>query len=91
MGNEKDLHFCRVCGLFLGNDYFPWGKDGNSPTFDFCECCGVEFGYGDWSLEDIKKYREEWLKKGSKWDSPEYKPTNWSLEDQLKTIPKKFR
>lgn len=96
MGNEKNLQFCRVCGLFLGkdvkgNEYFPWGENGNSPSFDICICCGVEFGYGDCFLEDIRAFREEWMKKGSPWRSPEYKPENWSLEEQLKTIPKEFR
>lgn len=91
MDNKKNLHFCRVCGLFQGDDYFPWGKDGNSPSFDFCECCGVEFGYGDCFLEEIKAFREEWLKKGSPWRFPEYKPEDWYLEEQLKAIPKEFR
>ena len=96
MDSDKSTHYCRVCGLFQdkdfqGNDYFPWGKDGNSPSFDICECCGVEFGYGDCFLEDVKAFREEWLKKGNPWRCPEYQPENWSLEEQLKNIPKKFR
>ena len=55
---KKRIQFCRVCGFlhdkdYKDNDYFPWGKDGNTPTFDFCECCGTEFGYNDYCLENI--------------------------------------
>lgn len=90
MGNDQSTHYCRICGLFQGNDYFPWGKDGKSPSFDFCSCCGVEFGYGDCFPEAVKTFREQWLKKGNPWRFPKEKPTNWSLEEQLKNIPKEF-
>jgi hypothetical protein len=56
---------CRVCGL--ATDERPWGEDGNRPTYEICQCCGVEFGYGDGSLQDIINYREQWLRDGAKW------------------------
>jgi len=91
MDNKIDKHCCRVCGLFLGEDYLPWGEDNRSSTFDICECCGVTFGYQDCFPEDAKRYREKWLAKGALWDEPKYKPENWSLEEQLKNIPEGFR
>jgi len=95
MDNDKSISYCRVCGLFngkdfQGNDYFPWGKDGNSPSYDICECCGVEFGYEDCSTEGAKAFRDRWIKNGATWYCPEYKPKNWSLEEQLEHIPKKY-
>jgi hypothetical protein len=76
--------------MFLDEDYFPWGEYGDCPSFDICLCCGTEFGYDDCFLEDVKISREEWLKMGNTWFCPEYKPENWSLEEQLKNIPKQF-
>jgi len=29
MDNDKNDRYCRVCGLFLGTDYLPWGEDGH--------------------------------------------------------------
>jgi hypothetical protein len=96
MDNNKNILFCRVCGLFLGkdiegNDYFPWGEDGDSPSYDHCLCCGAEFGFHDNTQENVRKYREKWLSRGSSWRYPEYKPNNWSLENQLKNIPEEYR
>lgn len=50
-------HNCRVCGLHI--DDLPWGQDGNSPTYDICPCCGVEFGYEDYTAESARRYREK--------------------------------
>jgi hypothetical protein len=89
MVNKK--YCCRVCGLFQGEDHPPWGSDGKCPSFDICECCGVEFGYGDCFLDDVKRARKEWLDKGAFWNDPKYRPKNWSLEEQLNNIPEKFK
>lgn len=80
---------CRVCGKI--QDDPPWGEDGETPAFEICGCCGVDFGYQDCTLETVKKFREEWLKKGGKWIAPDEKPANWSLEEQMKKIPKEYR
>jgi hypothetical protein len=91
MNNSKNkLKICRVCGLY-SEEYFPWGEDGESPTYDFCFCCGVEFGYGDATLEGVKSWRKKWIESGAKWHDPEYKTENWSLEEQLKNIPEEYR
>jgi hypothetical protein len=70
---------------------FPWGKDGDAPTYFICYCCGVEFGYEDSSVNSTKRYRDKWLAGGAQWFDPKSKPANWSLEEQLKLIPPEFR
>ncbi len=75
---------CRVCGLLQEEP--PWGHDGKSPTYDFCPCCGVEFGYGDASLVGIRQWREKWIAAGANWDVPEQKPANWDRQEQLSRV-----
>lgn len=82
-------YLCRVCGLEQSEP--PWGEDGRSPTYGFCPCCGVEFGYGDASLVAIRTHREKWLSTGAKWDSPGLRPDDWELNEQLKCIPTEYR
>ena len=81
MPNPEELQ-CRVCGLQQAEP--PWGEDGKSPTFDICDCCGVEFGYEDSLSAGVERYRAEWLKKGAPWLRPSARPPDWSLERQLK-------
>jgi hypothetical protein len=86
--HNKNKYPCRVCGLIL--DEPPWGKDGETPSFDICLCCGVEFGYEDSLLKGIRTYRESWLSNGAKWCYSKSKPTEWDLNEQLKNIPSEF-
>jgi hypothetical protein len=86
---SSDLYRCRACGWLLNEP--PWGIDGHSPNFDYCPCCGVEFGYQDATPAGARKYREEWLKRGAPWNIPAEKPSGWVLEEQLKEVPAKFR
>jgi hypothetical protein len=81
-------HNCRVCGLYINE--LPWEEDGQSPTYEICPCCGVEFGNEDYTIESIKKYRTEWIQTGAKWFSPKEKPFIWNIESQLQNIPKEF-
>ena len=80
---------CRACGL--EQDFQPWGEDGITPAFEICGCCGVDFGYQDCTPASVKKFREEWLKKGGQWLISGEKPSNWSLEEQLKLIPQEYK
>lgn len=82
-------HNCRVCGLFIEDK--PWGEDGNCPTYEYCPCCGVEFGYQDYTVESTKEFRKKWIENGAKWDSLEEKPENWDLEKQLMDIPDEYK
>ena len=80
---------CRVCGNIQKDP--PWGENDQCPTYDICDCCGVEFGYEDCTLDAIRSFREKWIATGADWKYPKKKPSNWSLEEQLSNIPKKFR
>jgi hypothetical protein len=68
----------------------PWGEDGQSPTYDICSCCGVEFGYEDCFVQSTKKYRKNWIDEGGLWNEPQFRPENWDLDKQLKQVPKEF-
>ncbi len=86
--NEPINYHCRVCGFRHYSP--PWGEDNDMPSFEICDCCGVEFGYGDNSPEAAKSYREKWLLEGAKWSWKKTKPDDWDLEEQLKHIPPGF-
>jgi len=81
-------HHCRVCGLYI--DTPPWGEDGNCPTYEYCPCCNVEFGYQDYTMESTKRYREKWIKEGANWFESKEKPEKWDMEEQFKNIPQEF-
>jgi hypothetical protein len=83
--NNNINQCCRVCGLFYP-DFFPWGYDGISPTYDICDCCGVEFGNEDYSAESITSHRDKWIKNGAEWNKEQCRPTNWNIELQLENI-----
>ena len=76
--------FCKVCGYKL--NYLPWGEDGKTPCFDICPCCGVEFGYEDYTENSLKEYRAKWISDGAHWFDPKLRPQNWSLQEQLSNI-----
>ena len=80
---------CHVCGLL--QDSPPWGEDGETPLFEICACCGVEFGYGDATIIAVHRTRDRWLEKGAKWFMPKFKPIDWSLGRQLAQIPEMFK
>jgi len=81
---------CRVCGLEYDN-YYPWGEDGKTPSFDYCDCCGTEFGYQDCNIDAIRIQRSKWIGKGAKWSSSEHQPKDWSLEKSLSMIPDEYK
>lgn len=80
-------HFCRVCGLY--NESPTW-ENNNIPSHNICPCCGVEFGYEDYSLDWAREYRQKWLQKGATWFNAKQKPSNWDLAQQMKNIPQKW-
>jgi len=61
----KKEHYCRICGLYIED--LPWGEDGNTPSYEICPCCGVEFGHEDYTILSAKEYRIKWLKDGADW------------------------
>lgn len=84
LNSERHKQLCRVCGLFQEDP--PWGADGKTATFNICDCCGVEFGYGDATSETINRFRQQWINNGAKWSDPKAKPTGWNLSTQLALI-----
>jgi len=82
-------HNCRVCGLF--SEDLPWGENGDCPTHEICPCCGVEFGYEDYTVLSTKEYRDLWLLKGAEWFDKSVKPNSWDKEQQFKNIPEEFK
>ncbi len=88
MLKNNELYMCRVCGAEQLD--LPWGEDGETPTYNICACCGVEFGYEDYTLIALKNYRIMWVNKGANWFCKKEKPDNWVLEEQLHNIPKKY-
>jgi hypothetical protein len=92
MHNNENIMRCRVCGLLQSEP--PWGHDGASPTYDFCACCGVEFGYGDASAVGIQRWRDKWIANGAAWAEPSERPTTWNMQEQLRHVlesPKEAR
>lgn len=86
--SNNEINRCRICGL--DQEEPPWGDDGRSPQYIICHCCGVDSGYEDYTVESCRIYRQIWLAKGSQWMFSKYKPDSWSLQEQLKHIPRKF-
>ena len=84
-----DQDYCRVCGLLQPEP--PWGEDGRLPSFNICDCCGVEFGYGDATSASIDTFRQKWIAGGARWQTPSKKPSNWDLSAQLSNIPAEYR
>ncbi len=81
---KLDPKLCRVCGC--EHEGFPWGEDGQTPSYEFCDCCGIEFGYQDASLAGVRKAREQWMLKTYAWDRPERCPPGWAPEAQLSRL-----
>jgi hypothetical protein len=54
----------------------PTWRSETDATFDICNCCGVEFGIQDCTLEGVKEYRENWLLNGYQWFNSKLKPEN---------------
>jgi hypothetical protein len=89
MGMSEKINNCRVCGLEQG--FAPWGPDGISgPTYEYCPCCGVEFGYGDETLESFRVFRTYWVNNQKKWYKNSKMPINWDWEEQMRHIPDDF-
>ncbi len=82
---EDTLYHCLVCGL--RQDEPPWGEHGDLATFNICYCRGTTFGYQDVTPVAVQKQRARWLAGGARWFEPKEKPANWSLQEQLASVP----
>src|SRR4051794_25638868 len=54
---------CRVCGPERSAP--PWSHDGQTPSCDFCACCGTQFRSQDVLRERAARARCQWLEAGS--------------------------
>lgn len=85
---------CFVCGMDFSSyppEEWPWGPDGISSSFDFCPCCGVEFGYEDASLTGVRRHRLRWQERGMPWSEPKQKPPDWNPSAQISAVPERAR
>ncbi|CDX15842.1 conserved hypothetical protein [Mesorhizobium sp. ORS 3359] len=87
----EDKFKCRVCGLSQFPD-LPWGEDGQQPSFNICDCCGVEFGYGDDGLQACLRLRRHWIEvEYCHWSSPKDRPADWDMPAQVRGIPARYK
>lgn len=90
MPNNVDAYICRVCGRNC-QPFMPWDEDEKDPSFEICGCCGVEWGYEDFTLDGIHQYRQQWMANGFPWLAKNLIPPNWDAEKQMQAIPERFR
>jgi hypothetical protein len=83
-----ELMVCRVCGL--AQETPPWGRDGLSPSFEICPCCGTEFGYDDATRVAVLRRRARWAQTGYAWFDPVLRPPGWRRQEQMGQIPPDF-
>lgn len=48
-------------------------------SYFICNCCGCEYG-----LDDHEAYYKKWVESGCRWFSPNLKPNDWKLQDQIR-------
>jgi hypothetical protein len=82
---RMQTYVCPVCG-FPGLDHPAWDPQTGEASFTICPCCGCEFGYDDATTSSRDAFRRRWLKAGAPWFSPERKPVNWNLPEQLANV-----
>jgi hypothetical protein len=76
--------FCDCCGHELKEAPYPEGI----PSYSICNCCGIEFGFDDYTKAAMLRYRNNWIANGAQWFDPKAKPAGWNLEAQLKRARK---
>ncbi|WP_434166325.1 hypothetical protein [Bacillus thuringiensis] len=83
--NDIDMNFiCVICGF---DDLLDPPYEEGYPSYEICPCCGFQFGFDDCDQGcTFVAHREKWLEKGAVWHNNTEKPTEWSLEKQLKNI-----
>jgi hypothetical protein len=81
---EGAEHLCRVCGFW--SDEPPWGDDGRSPSFEYCPCCGVEWGYQDLLPSAAERFRATWLAEGAPWQDRKVPADGLTTDERLRGI-----
>lgn len=83
-------NLCPVCGYDLG--FPPWR--GESASDEFCDSCGIQFGYHDAMSSDgpeerarfYSAWREKWISRGMIWSSSGKAPAGWNPRKQLSRV-----
>ena len=76
--------YCRVCGYQPQEP--PWGLDGRNPSFEFCPCCGVEWGYQDATAVGAERFRAAWLAAGAKWQDRSVASDGLDAQERLRRV-----
>jgi len=82
--NLPAAHLCRVCGYFSEDP--PWGLDGCCPTYEYCPCCGVEWGNQDSLPTSADRFRARWLQRGGMWEDRTVPPDGLTTNERLKRL-----
>ena len=78
------IDFCNICGY--RPEAAPWGDAGKDPSFEFCPCCKVEWGYQDSNPVAIGRFRTLWLQKGAPWSERRVEHDGLSTNERLAHI-----
>jgi hypothetical protein len=66
----------------------PYSQRYGMPSYEVCACCGFEFGNDDDPGTAVAQtfggYLADWLARGCVWFTPNRRPANWRLEEQLR-------
>lgn len=87
---DGDVQACRVCG-FRVDGYFPYGEDGRTPLWEHCTVCGVEHGYQDNNPVAARRFREQWLEAGARWQYADFDDDGLTTEQRLEQVPEEYR
>jgi len=82
---SEGIAHCRVCGYRPG--WLPWGETGTDPSWEFCPCCWVEFGYQDSSVAGARAYRQAWLASGATWSDTSVSHDGLTTAERLMFVP----
>ena len=80
---------CRVCGYDDDDERY---SDRDVPEYVICPCCGAESGVDDSTLDEVRRYRSEWVRQGSGWWSSRAEmPSGLDVQSQMKLIPERWQ
>lgn len=85
-GNNSAMttYTCPVCGWSDLTE--PPRSPSGGGSYEICWSCGFEYGVTDDDLgHSYEQWREQWIKKGMRWDEGE-PPEGWDPEEQLRRL-----
>ncbi len=76
--------YCRICGYEPAEP--PWGWDSRVPSYAFCPCCDVEWGYQDFWERSIDIFRSAWLEAGAPWRNAKVPHDGLTVAERLRRV-----